>query len=92
MRIPVYQLKSEIPYPELLGWFEYFKLRPPGWQEDNRTALLMKAFGVKEKPEEIFPSLKAISDAKHKREQAPNFGLQFMQRFGHKFPELTVEE
>jgi hypothetical protein len=60
--MPVYKLLKEMPYEELIGWFEYFKKRPVEWRDDNRTALLMQAQGVKEKPERIFPSLRAIKD------------------------------
>jgi hypothetical protein len=52
----VYQL-YEIPYEELLGWVSYFDARPPGWKEDDRTFKLMQAWGVKEQPEKVFPSL-----------------------------------
>ncbi len=57
LHMPVYRLLSEMPYEELLGWFEYFKERPPGWQEDQRTHLLLQAQGVKEKPEKLFGTL-----------------------------------
>lgn len=51
-----------MPYLELRGWMEFFRRRPIGWREDNRTALIMRSFGVKEKPEAIFPSLAALKD------------------------------
>lgn len=60
--LPLYKLIEEMPYLELKGWIEFFKKRPVGWREDNRTALLMRAFGVKEKPEIIFPSLAALKE------------------------------
>ena len=37
LHMPVYRLLKEMPYEELLGWFEYFKVRPVGWQDDQRT-------------------------------------------------------
>jgi hypothetical protein len=57
--MPVYQI-LEMPYEEFLGWFKYFNQRPVGWKEDNRTAMLLSAQGVKKKPHELFPSLKAV--------------------------------
>lgn len=50
-----------MPYEELLGWIKYFDRRPLDWRDDLRTAYLMNAFGTKKSPQEIFPSLKAIS-------------------------------
>lgn len=49
-----------MPYEELLGWFAYFEARPAGWREDDRTAKLLQAQGVKEKAYKLFPSLDAI--------------------------------
>lgn len=50
----------EMPYDELLGWYDFFERRPLGWREDDRTSKLLQAQGVKEKPWKLFPSLKAI--------------------------------
>jgi hypothetical protein len=47
-------------YWEFQGWFEYFKMRPVGWKEDHRTALLMQQQGLDKPPEKIFSSLAAI--------------------------------
>lgn len=60
--MPVYILKDQMPYDELLKWVAYFKRRPLGWREDQRTAMLMKAQGVKETPENMFPTLKMLKD------------------------------
>jgi hypothetical protein len=60
LHLPVHQI-LDMPYEEFLGWFKYFNSRPVGWREDNRTAMLLSAQGVKKKPQEIFPSLKAIA-------------------------------
>lgn len=49
-----------MPYEELLGWLNYFERRPPDWRDDDRTFKLLQVQGVKEKPQSIFPSLKAI--------------------------------
>jgi hypothetical protein len=59
LRMPVCELRR-LPYDELLGWHAYFERRPPGWREDDRTVKLMHAQGVKEKGENIFPSLRAV--------------------------------
>jgi hypothetical protein len=50
----------ELPYEELLGWLAYFDKRPIGWREDDRTHKLLSVQGVKEKPADIFPSLRPI--------------------------------
>lgn len=47
-------------YEEFTGWCKYFKQRPYGWREDNRTAMLLQAQGVKQKPELLFSSLADI--------------------------------
>lgn len=60
LRMPVFLVK-QMPYEELLGWFEFFKLNPPGWQEDKRTFTILQALGVKASPEKIFPSLAPTS-------------------------------
>lgn len=49
---------------EYMGWIEYFKHRPYGWQADHRTALLLQTtYQGKQKIDfsEYFPSLNAIS-------------------------------
>ena len=60
LKIPLYRLTSEMPYDELLGWYNYFERRPIGWREDDRTYKLLQAQGVKEKPFNLFQSLEAI--------------------------------
>jgi hypothetical protein len=55
------EMVNKLSYSEYLGWLEYFKARPVGWREDSRTSMIIRAFGVKVKPEDAFPSLKAIS-------------------------------
>jgi len=75
--MPVYKLEEEMPYAELLKWIEFFTKRPVGWQEDQRTYLLLRAQGVKEPGENIFPSLKAIkkqSVASQENDKAPPKG------------------
>ena len=53
----VYEIEEEMSYEEFTGWCKYFKQRPYGWREDNRTAMLLQAQGVKQKPEALFSSL-----------------------------------
>jgi hypothetical protein len=60
--MPVYKILDEMPQNELMGWAQYFKRRPYGWREDQRTAVLVQAQGYKGKPEELFPSLKQLKD------------------------------
>jgi hypothetical protein len=69
LRLPVYILMEEMPYHELRCWLEFFEKRPIGWREDNRTSMLLQAFGVKERPEKIFRSLEVIKSQKPKSEQ-----------------------
>ena len=58
--MPVYKLKEEMPYTELLNWIEFFNRRPVGWREDIRTYLFLKTQGLKEPPEQLFPSIGRI--------------------------------
>lgn len=60
LKVPVSTVYSEMSYEEILGWFDYFRRRPIGWREDNRTSMLILSSGAKIKPEEIFPSLSAL--------------------------------
>lgn len=46
-----------MPASELRGWAKYLEARPIGWQEDNRTSMLLNAQGVKRTADEIFPSV-----------------------------------
>jgi len=47
-----------MPYEELVKWVDFFKSRPVGWREDQRTFMLLKAQGVKSSAQELFPTLK----------------------------------
>lgn len=53
---------SEMPYEELIHWSIYFKKRPIGLEEDQRTYLLLQAQGVKEKPEKLFNTFKLVKE------------------------------
>jgi hypothetical protein len=69
LHMPVYKMMDEMPYDEFLGWFDYFKRKPPGWREDSRTAMTMMASGANIVPESVFPSLaqmKTHQDASNK--------------------------
>ena len=61
----VTELREDIPFRELQGWFDYLERRPAGWRDDQRTAMLLSAQGVKEKPTSIFPSLAALKKENH---------------------------
>lgn len=58
--MPLYVLKNEMPYDELLGWLEYLERRPVDWRNDDRTFKLLQAQGFKGKPESVFTSLAKI--------------------------------
>lgn len=63
--MPVYQIMDEMPYTELQGWFKYLRVRPYGWRDDYRAWSIMSSVsmnGGKQKPEEVFESLKAVFD------------------------------
>jgi hypothetical protein len=57
LKQPVYKIMEEMPYEEVLGWHDYFKRKPIGFAEDQRTYMLLAAQGVKQKAENLFPSL-----------------------------------
>ena len=65
--IPLYQLMGEMPYDELLGWVCYFERRPVSWRDDLRTYHVLRAWGDKRKPEQVFPSLDPIFKPKTER-------------------------
>ena len=50
---------------EYMGWIEYFKIRPYGWREDHRTAILTQTTyqgKTKLKINDLFPSLKQLEN------------------------------
>lgn len=73
LKTPVYKIMEEMPYEELVTWSVYFGRRPIGWREDLRTAYLMRAQGVKESPEKIFPSLSRLSDTSETKDSLKGF-------------------
>jgi hypothetical protein len=58
--VDVDSFKDEMTYEAFLKWIDYFDKRPPGWRDDDRIFKLMQAWGVKEKPQNVFQSLKPI--------------------------------
>lgn len=60
LRMPVYKIMEDMPHDELQAWFAYFDKRPIGWRDDDRASKIIQAQGVKEKPWNLFPSLKTI--------------------------------
>ena len=60
LKMPVYLIEQEMPAEELRNWAKYFEARPIGWQEDNRTSMLLASQGVKKPAHEIFPSLQQL--------------------------------
>jgi hypothetical protein len=64
--MPLYVLKEEMPYEELLGWFAYLEKRPVGWREDMRIYHILQTQGYKDKPSEIFPSLAVLTNSENK--------------------------
>jgi hypothetical protein len=60
--MPVYKIMQEMPQEELIKWANYFRKRPIGWREDQRTYLLLQAQGYKGRPEDLFPSIKQLKE------------------------------
>jgi hypothetical protein len=57
-----------MPYSEFVGWCYYFKARPPGYAEDMRTYYIMSSMTeIKKKPEEIFPTIRAVVNSEKAR-------------------------
>lgn len=54
-----------MPYEEFLSWLAFFEIRPTGWREDLRTSYIMRSFGDKRQPSEMFDSIaKVMSNSK----------------------------
>jgi hypothetical protein len=51
-----------MPQEELMKWGDYFRKRPLGWREDQRTFLMLQAQGYKGDPGSVFASLKQLKD------------------------------
>lgn len=57
-----------MPYTEMVKWISFFKRRPVGWREDQRTFMLLKAQGIKETSENLFPTLKMIAESSREKQ------------------------
>lgn len=68
LKIPLYKLMDEMPYDELLGWGEYFNLKPPGWREDQRAALIVNSNGANVAGEHMFSSLARMKEISEKED------------------------
>jgi len=51
-----------LSFEEYNTWLAFFDQRPIGWRDDLRFSQLLKAFGDKRKPTEMFSSIKAVMD------------------------------
>jgi hypothetical protein len=79
LKMPVYQL-VQMPYEELLGWFDYFDRRPVGWRDDDRASKIMQSNGVKESPLKLFPSLEKIYTPKVEHDDKGLMRSMFLQK------------
>lgn len=70
----------DMPYDELLGWFDYFERRPEGWRADDRASKLLQAQGVKEKPYKLFASLDAIYNPKSAKKAEGTLDVNSLKR------------
>jgi len=52
-----------MPYPEFLGWLEYFRRRPPLHEFDQSISVILRCLGVKD-PEKVLPRLKLLEEGK----------------------------
>jgi hypothetical protein len=68
--MPVYKVMEEMPHEELLNWAMYFRKRPIGYREDQRTFMLLQAQGYKGTAESLFPTLKLLKEGIPTEEQA----------------------
>ena len=69
LRMTVEDMK-QMTQVEFIGWCRYFKVRPPEWRQDQRTAMICQSMGTKAKSEELFPTLHAVFEHSRKQEAA----------------------
>jgi hypothetical protein len=62
LRITVAELANNLSYEEVQGWVDFFRKRPPGWQEDYRAGAIIRGtcFGKVPDVTLIFPSLASL--------------------------------
>ena len=66
---------------------EFFNRRPPGWREDQRSAVIALSLGggKNTKPSDIFPSLREMEKREAEEKQAKGGFLgSFLGSHGHK--------
>lgn len=77
-------IENEMSYREYINWLRYFDERPPGWEEDQRTYMIVSALGAKEPPERLFPTLNAMKKSRALEE------AQAMQRMMQDAPDIST--
>jgi len=70
--MPVYKILEEMPHSELNGWFDYFKMRPYGWREDDRAYKYIQTQGYKDPPGALFSSLTPIYNREKEDKEGVN--------------------
>lgn len=61
---------NEMPYDELKKWALFFRRRPVGWREDQRTFMLMKMWGFKGNAADIFPAIRLMNEEETIKKEA----------------------
>ena len=68
-----------------MGWSLFFEEFPPGWQEDQRAAIIVASSGAKIDPEKIFPSLATIYKRKNAFKSSAFYHFALNAKGGDKF-------
>ena len=63
LHMPVYILREQMPYDELVNWQLYFEKRPVGWRDDDRFMRVLNALGSKDDGTRTFASLARMKAA-----------------------------
>lgn len=63
LHMPVYILREQMPYDELITWQVYFESRPVGWRDDERFMRVLNALGSKDDGTKTFASLARMKAA-----------------------------
>lgn len=71
-----------MPWAEYVLWLQYFNERPNGWRDDERTAKMMAAMGVKASPENLFSTLSHMRNVEREKavSNVPRNGSMMMQK------------